>query len=610
MLRRDETARSGLAAMDLERRAERRVRRRHRRRAASSARSPSTRSTASFTSPPRRSCPTANASPRSTFQTNIAGTWELLEACRAHGVERVIVASSDKAYGPHTELPYREDHALQPVFPYDVSKAATDLISRSYWHTWGLPVAVTRFANLYGGGDFNRSRLVPEAVGAALAGRSPVVRSDGSPERDFLYVEDAVAAYLAIWAALGRAARAAARRSTPAGAAPPGARCRARPSAGWPAPASTPDVRGAGTPAGEIDRQWVDAGKLRALTGWEPQVDARGGPRADDRVVPAPRHRLSRLFGCSSPAPARIPACRGIDHSVVTPGSRPGCSSRCSCSGSSTPCSSGCCSPPARRGHVAIIAGALFLVQFFTSDKIALASMGAREVSPAEAPLLHGAIERLCIQANLPKPRVAIAETPMPNAFAVGRSPKTATVCATTGILDLLSPSELDGVLAHELTHVQNRDVMVMTIASFFASVASFIVQMGFWFGGMFGGDDNEDGPGAIVVILVSAVVYAISFVLLQALSRYREFAADRGSAIITGRPSALISALMKISGGMERIPQQDLRAAKRRDGGLLHLPARRPSRRWPTLFATHPHAGSADRGVAALRGAAAVGGH
>jgi heat shock protein HtpX len=237
---------------------------------------------------------------------------------------------------------------------------------------------------------------------------------------------------------------------------------------------------------------------------------------------------------------------------------------------------------------VAIIAGALFLVQYFTSDKIALASMGAHEVSPADAPLLHGAIERLCIQANLPKPRVAIVEAAMPNAFAVGRSPKTATVCATTGLLDLLSPSELDGVLAHELTHVQNRDVMVMTVASFFASVASFIVQMGFWFGGMFGGDDNEDGPGVIVVILVSAVVYAISFVLLQALSRYREFAADRGSAIITGRPSALISALLKISGGMERIPQQDLRAASGEMAAFYIFPPK-AKQTVATLFATHP---------------------
>ena len=237
---------------------------------------------------------------------------------------------------------------------------------------------------------------------------------------------------------------------------------------------------------------------------------------------------------------------------------------------------------------VAIIAGALFLVQYFTSDKIALASMGAREVSPADAPLLHGAIERLCIQANLPKPRVAIAETPMPNAFAVGRSPKTATVCATTGLLELLTPSELDGVLAHELTHVQNRDVMVMTIASFFASVASFIVQMGFWFGGMFGSDDNDEGPGALVVILVSAVVYAISFVLLQALSRYREFAADRGSAIITGRPSSLVSALLKISGGMERVPQQDLRAASGEMAAFYIFPPK-AKQAVAGLFATHP---------------------
>jgi heat shock protein HtpX len=238
---------------------------------------------------------------------------------------------------------------------------------------------------------------------------------------------------------------------------------------------------------------------------------------------------------------------------------------------------------------VAVIAAGLFLIQYFTSDKIALLSMGAHEVSPQEAPMLHGAIERLCLQANLPKPRVAIAQTAMPNAFAIGRSPKTATVCATTGILDLLTPSELEGVLAHELTHVQNRDVMVMTIASFFASIASFIVQMGFWFGGGFGGgDDDDSGPSWIVVILVSAVVYMISFVLLQALSRYREFAADRGSAIITGRPSALISALMKISGGMERIPTQDLRAANGELAAFYIFPPK-AKQTVATLFSTHP---------------------
>ena len=237
---------------------------------------------------------------------------------------------------------------------------------------------------------------------------------------------------------------------------------------------------------------------------------------------------------------------------------------------------------------IAVIAGGLFLVQFFTSDKIALLSMGAREVSPQDAPQLHSIIERLCIQANLPKPRVAIAQTPMPNAFAVGRSPKTATVCVTTGLLDLLSPAELEGVLGHELTHVQNRDVMVMTLASFFASIASFIVQMGFWFGGAFGGDDNDNGPGAIVVILVSAVVYMISFVLLQALSRYREFAADRGSAILTGRPSALVSALMKIDGTMGRIPQRDLRAASGELAAFYIFPPK-VKQSASNLFSTHP---------------------
>jgi heat shock protein HtpX len=237
---------------------------------------------------------------------------------------------------------------------------------------------------------------------------------------------------------------------------------------------------------------------------------------------------------------------------------------------------------------IAVVAGALFLIQFFTSDKIALLSMGAREVSPAQAPELHAIIERLCIQANLPKPHVAVAQTPMPNAFAVGRSPKNATVCATTGLLDLLSPAELEAVLGHELTHVQNRDVMVMTIASFFASIASFIVQIGFWFGGAFGGDDNDSGPGFIVVILVSAAVYAISFVLLQALSRYREFAADRGSAIITGRPSALISALMKISGTMQRIPQRDLRAASGELAAFYIFPPK-AKQSVANLFSTHP---------------------
>jgi heat shock protein HtpX len=237
---------------------------------------------------------------------------------------------------------------------------------------------------------------------------------------------------------------------------------------------------------------------------------------------------------------------------------------------------------------IAVIAGALFLIQYFTSDKIALLSMGAREVTPAQAPRLHALIERLCIQANMPKPRVAVAEMAMPNAFAIGRSPKTATVCATTGILDLLNDSELEGVLAHELTHVQNRDVLVMTIASFFASIAAFIVQMGFWFGGAFDDRDNNSGPAFIVVILVSAAVYVVSWLLLQALSRYREFSADRGSAIITGRPSALIQALLKIDGGMSQIPKRDLRAASNELAAFYIFPPK-AKETVASLFSTHP---------------------
>jgi heat shock protein HtpX len=227
----------------------------------------------------------------------------------------------------------------------------------------------------------------------------------------------------------------------------------------------------------------------------------------------------------------------------------------------------------------------MFLVQIFASDKLALHAMGAREVRPNEAPQLHAMVERLCVQANLPKPRIAVANTPMPNAFAIGRSPKKATVCATTGIMELLSPSELEGVMAHELTHVQNRDVMVMTIASFFATVAAYIVQFGFFFGGSSSSDD--DGPSAAVVILVSLVVYVVSFLLLQALSRYREFAADRGAAVITGRPSALSSALMKISGSMERIPQRDLRASEELAAFYIFPPHAKQS--LMNLFSTHP---------------------
>ena len=242
---------------------------------------------------------------------------------------------------------------------------------------------------------------------------------------------------------------------------------------------------------------------------------------------------------------------------------------------------------------IALIAALLFGAQLFASDKIALYSMGAREVQPYQAPELHAIIERLCVQANLPKPRVAIAETAMPNAFAVGRSPKSATVCCTTGILNLLSPGELEAVLGHELTHVQNRDVVVMTIASFFASIAAFMTQFGFFFGGGFGGgrgggNNNNGNGGFAIVLLVSVAVYAISYMLLQALSRYREFAADRGSAILTGRPSALISALLKISGSMEHVPQRDLRAASSELAAFYIFPPK-AKQSLAGLFSTHP---------------------
>jgi heat shock protein HtpX len=234
---------------------------------------------------------------------------------------------------------------------------------------------------------------------------------------------------------------------------------------------------------------------------------------------------------------------------------------------------------------LAIVAAGLFLIQLFTSDKLALRAAGAREVTAREQPLLHATIERLCVQADLPKPRVAVVDTSMPNAFAIGRSQKTATVCATTGILRLLAPAELEAVMAHELTHVINRDVVVMTVAAFFASIASMIVQFGFFFGG---GGDEDDNDSFFVVILVSIAVYAVSFVLMRALSRYREFAADRGAAVITGRPSALASALVKIDGTMKRVPQQDLRAAPQEMAAFYIIPPG-VKRGVGNLFSTHP---------------------
>jgi heat shock protein HtpX len=255
---------------------------------------------------------------------------------------------------------------------------------------------------------------------------------------------------------------------------------------------------------------------------------------------------------------------------------------------------------------ILVVAVGLLALQFFTSDKLALRAMGAQEVSPQEAPQLHALIERLCVQADLPKPRIYVMNTEMPNAFAMGRSRKAAAVCATTGIMELLSPAELEGVMAHELTHIINRDVMVMTLASFFASLASMIVQFGFFFGG--GGDDDDDGPGIMAIILVSLAVYVVSFFLMQALSRYREYAADRGAAVITGRPSALASALLKISGGMERIPQSDLRTHAEMNAFYIFPAGAKQS--LFNLFSTHPplekRIAALSRLEAQLQGAAA----
>jgi heat shock protein HtpX len=234
---------------------------------------------------------------------------------------------------------------------------------------------------------------------------------------------------------------------------------------------------------------------------------------------------------------------------------------------------------------VAVLAAGLAAFQLFGSDKLALRAMGARVVSPAEAPELHAMVERLCIQADLPKPKVAVADTSMPNAFALGRSPKNATVCATTGIMELLPPAELEGVMAHELTHVGNRDVLVMTLAGFFATIAAYVVQFGFLFGG--GHGDDDDNPSAMVLFLVSIAVYVVSFLLMQALSRYREYAADRGAALITGRPSALASALTRIASGMHRIPQRDLRANQELSAFYFFPPG--VGKAVGGLFATHP---------------------
>ena len=229
-------------------------------------------------------------------------------------------------------------------------------------------------------------------------------------------------------------------------------------------------------------------------------------------------------------------------------------------------------------GVMVVILGAFAFIQYFTSDKIALASSGAKVVTPEQAPDLHAMVDRLCAMSDLPKPRVAVIPTDVPNAFATGRSPKRSVVAVTEGLWRRLDPPEIEGVIAHELAHIANRDVAVMTFASFFSNVASLLI----WFGGGLG--RNREGPP---IWLIALVVYFVSYFLILALSRYREFAADRGAALVTGAPENLMSALQKIASDITRIPQRDLRQMEGLNAFFI-IPTN-VKRSAATLFMTHP---------------------
>jgi heat shock protein HtpX len=242
-----------------------------------------------------------------------------------------------------------------------------------------------------------------------------------------------------------------------------------------------------------------------------------------------------------------------------------------------------------------VIGGGIAIGSLFFSDKIALASAGAREVSPQQAPQLHGVVDRICALADMPKPRVAIAPTDIPNAFATGRNTKTSVLCVTEGLLRRLDREELEGVISHELSHVAHKDVVVMTVASFLAIIAGLMIRFAFY-GELFGGgrrnnNDQNALPIMLIIMAVSIVVYAVSFLLIRLLSRYRELAADRSGALLTGQPSALASALQKVSGTMARIPTKDLRAAQPLNA-FFFVPAltrRQGEMALSTLFSTHP---------------------
>lgn len=239
---------------------------------------------------------------------------------------------------------------------------------------------------------------------------------------------------------------------------------------------------------------------------------------------------------------------------------------------------------------VLILAGVLLWAQWYFSDRTALFAMHGREVSPEEAPGLHAMVDRLCALADMPKPRVAIADSDVPNAFATGRSPDRAVVCVTTGIMRRLDARELEGVLSHELSHVAHRDVTVMTVASFVGVLAGLLTRSVLWSGMMGGrrGRDNNAAAAFFLILVVSVVVYALSFVLIRVLSRYRELSADRSGALLTGQPSALASALVKISGDMARIPTRDLREAEPYNA-FFFTPAVADGFSLSTLFSTHP---------------------
>jgi heat shock protein HtpX len=235
-----------------------------------------------------------------------------------------------------------------------------------------------------------------------------------------------------------------------------------------------------------------------------------------------------------------------------------------------------------------LLLGGLAFLQYYTSDKIALAASGAKVVTPEQAPELHAMVDRLCAMSDLPKPRVAVIPTDIPNAFATGRSPKHSAVAVTQGLWNRLEPREVEGVLAHELSHIGNRDVAVMTIASFFSMLAAFLMRMGMWTGMMGGGRNREGGaPAFLIMLVVSLVTYVLSYLLILMISRYREYAADRGAALITGAPENLMSALQKIASDITRIPQRDLREVEGMNAFFI-IPTN-VKRKAAELFMTHP---------------------